>query len=189
MWLRWPIAQEEGKPRGRKFTRSQWPGMFFAWIICWPVNIQVKWWLRDREKRVVSKNCHIFLTELPMFSSRKERGVVPNALEVKTNAEFPFQNGFLSNLAVYLLSLKLSFCNEILCYPPVTFSCMHSTEVWVYCFPTRELILQQLLIYWGHLRSVMWLLWGTFFQNLVNAVCWNLFNFAEEEADDGGVSF
>lgn len=91
---------------------------------------------------------------------------MPNALEVKTNAEFPFQNSFLSSLAVYLLSLKLYFCFEILCYPPVTFSCMHSTEVWVYCFPTRELILQQLLIYWGHLRSVMWLLWGAFFSEL-----------------------
>lgn len=35
----------------------------------------------------------------------------------------------------------------------------------------------------------MWVLWGAFFQNMVNVVCWNSFNFSGEKVDGGGVPF
>lgn len=120
----------------------------FCMIHCWPVNKFIKDISETGEKRVGGKEYNVFLSHLPISINRMaSRGGIPAALKVKINAEFPLLKVTSATCSVCLLFPKLSFCSEILCYPPVTFSCMRSTEVWVYCFTTRELILQQLLIY------------------------------------------
>lgn len=162
MWLRWLITLKRVKTSDRKFTRNGWPAMC-CMIHCWPLNKFIKWHLRDREKEWVAKNTMYFYHISPSILTDWREAGVPAAPKVKTNAEFPLLKVTSATCSVCLLFSKLSFCSEILCYPPVTFSCMRSTEVWVYCFTTRELILQQLLIYWGHSRSGMWVLWGAFF--------------------------
>lgn len=163
MWLRWLITLKRVKTSDRKFAKNEWPAMF-CMIHCWPVNKFIKDISETGEKRVGGKEYNVFLSYLPISINRMaSRGGIPAALKVKINAEFPLLKVTSATCSVCLLFPKLSFCSEILCYPPVTFSCMRSTEVWVYCFTTRELILQQLLIYWGHSRSAMWVLWGAFF--------------------------
>lgn len=145
----------------------------FCMIHCWAVNKFIKWHLREQEKKSRRQRMYFYHISPSLLTEWREGGV-PAALKVKTNAEFPLLKVTSATCSVCLLFPKLSFCSEILCYPPVTFSCMRSTEVWVYCFTTRELILQQLLIYWGHSRSAMWVLWGAFFfWNMVSLVCWN----------------
>lgn len=131
-------------------------------------------------KRVSSKEYNIFLSHPSISINRRARRGVPAALKVKRNAEFPLLKGFLSNLAV---------CT---CYSPNFLSALKScaTLLWHFlaCAPLKfgSIVSQQgswsfsgylfIEVTWGQWCGVYGVL---FFQDMVNRVCWNSFNFSK----------